>query len=180
MPRSNFSPKKYLSDQQFDRLYSYCEKHMEEKEGLFIMLALKTGARCQELLNLTNDHLFKEKIKGKHHYSIEVFGVKGSKDRVIPIPANIYQRLVVRGYENKGKLFPMSYARVHQFWRDFTPDSKKTFHSLRHTFGMRLYRETKDILLVKYALGHKDVQNTMVYLDYVGFQDDLRKVGGLG
>lgn len=38
-----------------------------------------------------------------------------------------------------------------------------TFHSLRHTFAMRLFAETKDLLLVKAKLGHKSVRSTEVY-----------------
>ncbi|HUX17503.1 MAG TPA: tyrosine-type recombinase/integrase [Phycisphaerae bacterium] len=38
-----------------------------------------------------------------------------------------------------------------------------TFHALRHTFGMWLYRETRDIVLVKTKLGHCSVQTTEEY-----------------
>ena len=37
------------------------------------------------------------------------------------------------------------------------------FHSLRHTFAMRLYAETKDLFLVKRMLGHRSVKSTEVY-----------------
>lgn len=38
-----------------------------------------------------------------------------------------------------------------------------TFHSLRHTFAMRLYATTKDLRLVQRALGHSSVRSTEVY-----------------
>lgn len=38
-----------------------------------------------------------------------------------------------------------------------------TFHSLRHTFAMRLYAETKDLFLTQRMLGHKSVRSTEVY-----------------
>ena len=38
-----------------------------------------------------------------------------------------------------------------------------TFHSLRHTFAMRLYAETKDLFLVQRMLGHRSVRTTEVY-----------------
>jgi len=37
------------------------------------------------------------------------------------------------------------------------------FHSLRHTYAIKLYSETKDILLVQKALGHRDLRSTLVY-----------------
>lgn len=37
------------------------------------------------------------------------------------------------------------------------------FHSLRHTFAMRLYAATKDWDLVKQKLGHADLETTQIY-----------------
>ncbi len=39
-----------------------------------------------------------------------------------------------------------------------------TVHSLRHTFGTRLYRKTKDLILVGKAMGHKTIEATRVYV----------------
>jgi integrase/recombinase XerC len=41
-------------------------------------------------------------------------------------------------------------------------------HSLRHTFGSRLYRKTRDLVLVGRAMGHKTVEATLIYVH----QDD--------
>lgn len=37
------------------------------------------------------------------------------------------------------------------------------FHSLRHTFAMRLYDRTRDLFLVQEKLGHRSVKSTEVY-----------------
>jgi integrase/recombinase XerC len=39
-----------------------------------------------------------------------------------------------------------------------------TVHSLRHTFGTRLYRKTHDLVLVGKAMGHRSVEATRVYV----------------
>lgn len=39
-----------------------------------------------------------------------------------------------------------------------------TVHSLRHTFGSRLYRRTKDLVLVGKAMGHRTVEATRIYV----------------
>jgi len=39
------------------------------------------------------------------------------------------------------------------------------FHSLRHTFAMRVYARTKDLLLVKKLLGHRSINSTLVYAE---------------
>lgn len=38
-----------------------------------------------------------------------------------------------------------------------------TFHSLRHTFAMRAYRDTRDLFLVQRMLGHASVSTTEIY-----------------
>lgn len=38
-----------------------------------------------------------------------------------------------------------------------------TFHSLRHTFAMRAYAESRDLFLVQRMLGHSSVQTTEIY-----------------
>ena len=38
-----------------------------------------------------------------------------------------------------------------------------TFHSLRHTFAMRLYAETRDLFLVQKMLGHRSIKTTEIY-----------------
>ena len=40
---------------------------------------------------------------------------------------------------------------------------KIKLHTLRHYYACKLYHETKDILLVKSKLGHRNIANTMVY-----------------
>jgi len=42
---------------------------------------------------------------------------------------------------------------------------KITFHSLRHWKATMEYHRTKDIIHVKKILGHRNIQNTMKYID---------------
>jgi len=76
---------------------------------------------------------------------------------------------------SSGSLFPISYHRLYQIWHQYRPVAKK-FHSLRHTFAIRLYRKTKDLRLVQVALGHRNITNTMIYADYIYSQQELRKL----
>jgi len=39
-----------------------------------------------------------------------------------------------------------------------------TVHTLRHTFGTLLYKQTKDLMLVRRAMGHSNIESTLVYL----------------
>ena len=40
-----------------------------------------------------------------------------------------------------------------------------SFHTLRHFKGTIEYHKSKDILRVKYILGHKNIRNTLIYMD---------------
>jgi integrase len=50
--------------------------------------------------------------------------------------------------------------------------SKITFHTFRHWGATMLYAKTKDILLVKQKLGHRYIENTMVYTQLINFESD--------
>ena len=53
------------------------------------------------------------------------------------------------------------------------PQLKKfRLYDLRHYFATMLYRKTKLILLVKAKLGHKRIENTMIYTHLVNFSEE--------
>lgn len=43
-------------------------------------------------------------------------------------------------------------------------------HAARHTVGVRLYRQTKDVLLVRRMLGHANLKDTLIYAE-ASFED---------
>jgi site-specific recombinase XerD len=43
------------------------------------------------------------------------------------------------------------------------PKDKQHFHTLRHTCGVDLYGATTDLRFVMHWLGHKQIQNTVIY-----------------
>lgn len=48
---------------------------------------------------------------------------------------------------------------------------KITLHTFRHFYASKLYHNTKDILLVKERLGHRNIKNTMVYTSLVEWEE---------
>lgn len=141
------------------------------RDPLLLELALKTGARASELLALRHVDL--------NIYDATVFirGIKGSNDRELPLAKPLFSRLMAYAAvaDRKSDLFPIGYHRLRQIWDWYRPAPKK-FHSLRHTFAIRLYQKTKDIRLVQVALGHRNITNTMVYADYIYSQQELKKL----
>ena len=47
-----------------------------------------------------------------------------------------------------------------------------TFHTLRHFKATMEYHKTKDILHVMQILGHKNINNTLIYTQLINFKDD--------
>lgn len=172
MSRYSLNKNKYLLEPEVQELLRLMDKFYstDPRNTLLILLALKTGARAQELLNL--------KVGDLNAYDETVFiqGIKGSNDREIPLDSALFQKVMKHAQGVKGiRLFDLSYARLYQIWEIYRPIKKK-FHSLRHTFAIQIYQKTKDIRLVQVALGHRNVMNTMIYADYVYSQQELRRL----
>lgn len=146
---------------------AYLMKRLDKtRDGLMIKLALKTGARAQELLNIKATDLSVD--------SVFIHGLKGSFDREIPIDKNFVKDLLALEHGPKGELFDITYPRLVQIWETWRP-AKKPFKATRHTFAVELYKDTRDIRLVQLALGHKSINNTLVYAALVDGQEKLRE-----
>jgi integrase len=50
--------------------------------------------------------------------------------------------------------------------------SKITFHTLRNWGATMLFHKTKNIIYVQQKLGHKCIENTMVYTQLINFESD--------
>ena len=161
---------KYLLEPEFERLTFILNSFLnkDKRNCLLMFLALYTGARAQEILNLKTDDF------DPHDEIVFIRGLKNSNDREIPIPSWLFKECLKIKPVN-GFLFPITYNRLLQIWHMYRPVHKK-FHSLRHTFAIRLYKKTKDLRLVQVALGHRNITNTMIYADYIYTQQEMRKL----
>jgi integrase len=168
--RYSLNKNKYLLDQEIERLEHILKsfKESDPRNATLLELALRTGARASELLMIRAQDL------DDSQETVFLHGLKGSNDRELPIPAPLFKRLRSLS-PSQGLVFPISYNRLRQIWELYRPVNK-TFHCLRHTFAIRLYKKTKDIRLVQFALGHRNIANTMIYAEYVYSQQELRKI----
>lgn len=163
---------KYLLAPEVQKLRQLLRDFMakDTRNCLLLELALRTGARAQELLNVQKFDL------NPYDQSVLIRGLKGSNDREIPVAADYFQQLHRFSEGQPGnKVFPISYDRLYQIWEVYRPIPKK-FHSLRHTFAIELYQRTRDLRLVQVALGHRNIQNTMIYADYLYSVQELKRL----
>jgi integrase len=161
------------------------------KNACALYLLYETGARANEFLNLTLDDIQKSKLNDKetikinhepylitHSYSLHIKGLKGSNDRLAHLSNTasfVLDKLLSLNKKDSGKITALSYAGLRKAFTHFAPKTQ-TLHSLRHTRAIDVYKHTKDIHLCKYLLGHKSIQNTMIYVDFVENREKLKKV----
>ena len=99
---------------------------------------------------------------------------KGSNPRILPISDKLIAMLNELP-RTKQTVFPQcNHALRSRYAKQRKTASLKlqnprirqiSFHTLRHFKGTTEYHATKDILHVKYILGHKDIKSTMIYIN---------------
>lgn len=159
----NITSQKYHTKQELELLKGVLGW---DRDSLLVRTAQRTGAREIELTQITKSDM------NPVTCTIYIRGAKGSLDREISIPQDLFNALYSLPSHT---LFPISTSRVRQIWYKIRPFNKK-FHCFRHMFAIALYRATKDIMLVKQALGHVNIANTMVYAAAVDYEENMAKI----
>ena len=135
-----------------------------KKLGTFLQLLKETGARPGEIQRLTWADIDFERR------TVRIKPLKGSLPRILPISLKAIEML-----KNLPKKSERIFARViyGTFDKQRRNAAKKLanprilqihFHTFRHWKATMEYHKTKDILYVKQLLGHKNIQNTLIYI----------------
>jgi integrase len=145
------------------------------KTATFLQLLKETGMRCGEAFMLKwTDFNFENR-------SVDVTPEKGSEPRQLKTST---QLIAMLNTLPKDKDQPFACSQIH-FARAFRRQRKRIsnklgnprilkihFHTLRHWKATTEYAKTKDILHVMKILGHKNIQNTLLYTQLITFQND--------
>lgn len=171
--RYELNKNKYLNDDEQKVLQLTLTNYRDTdfRDTTLIWLALNCGGRAQEILNLRAEDL--------DHSEKTAFirGLKDSDDRAIPLPPWLFKRVahIANGGAAQDPIFDISYSRFRQIWEHYRPVKTKTLHCLRHTFAINVYRRSKDLLALRVALGHRSINNTMIYSNYVFKTSELKR-----
>ncbi len=159
---------KYLDDDELRHLEYVLRSHVDRstRDCLMLLTLLHTGARASEALAIEKKDL--------SNGTVLIRGLKGSDDREVPLPQDLYRRLCSFAPDT-GRLFPITYKRLFQVWEIYRPCRKK-LHSLRHTFAITQLRKHGRIDVIRKLLGHRSIANTMIYADYAYTQAEFRKL----
>ena len=146
--------------------------HAPEKLSLMLSISKETGLRPIELCNLKVRDIDFERCL------IHPSTAKHGAARVLKINRKTIERL--RAYISKKKrniddnIFntsPQQYGKSFRYHRNklyqklADPEIKQiTLYSLRHFYACKLYKQTKNILLVKEKLGHAKIETTLIYV----------------
>jgi integrase len=153
--------------------------HASKKYALIYTIIKECGLRPVEVASLTLNDVDLEKgilsVTTAKHGSPRAFKLA---DKTIAI-FNSYVKS--KNFGLSDKLFPCAGVICNTYGRLRTSLAKKLddvelhkmrLYDLRHYYATMLYHRTKDILLVKEKLGHKNINNTLIYTHLVSFDGE--------
>jgi site-specific recombinase XerD len=133
-----------------------------ERDRMLFVLMLGSGIRIGSALALEADDVDLERGE------LQLRTTKGNCPVSVPLSRAICDHL--RGYlagRPRGLLFPISsrhaQRRLEQWCERAGIEHRVRPHDLRHSFAIRIYRKTRDLLLVQAALRHRSIASTTVY-----------------
>jgi len=151
-------------ESEVDALIAGCGK----KVSVFLQLLKETGMRCGEAWNLKWTDI------DMVNQTVRVEPEKGSEPRIFKVSNNFINMLNCLE-KNRERIF--GYGSVNYLRRTFQRQRKRlaykfgnprllqiTLHTLRHWKATMEYHKTKDILHVMRVLGHKNIKNTLLYV----------------
>lgn len=174
---------RFLTDTERNSLLSTCKSSEWNRLFLLVLMALTTGARQGELLNLQwKDIDFNAK-------TAHLWMTKNGEQRLLPLTDGVIAEL--KHFRGIGIIFPSErnpskpfYFRKH--WTKALIDSKIEdfrFHDLRHSSASFLAMNGATLQEIADILGHKNLQMTMRYSHLcIGHKAKLidRIMGGIG
>jgi integrase len=146
-----------------------------QRISTYLQLLKETGMRCGEASQLKWTDFDLE------NRSVRITPEKGSNPRILPLSTKLIDMLnalikktntvfgvssdlMRRNYskQRKAVAYKLKNPRILQI----------TFHTFIHWKATMEYYKTRDILHVKEILGHRSLNNTMLYTQLIGFKDD--------
>lgn len=164
LPENN-ARTRFLSQTEISRLLSACAVSPWERLHLLVLMAITTGARRSELLNLTWQDI---DLKRKQ----AVLDATKNGERRILVLTNEVSESLMMFRQKDGFLFPHPrdpYSRFKNFDKHWLNAMERAgiknfrFHDLRHTCASLLASQGVSLLAISDVLGHKSITMTKRY-----------------
>jgi len=144
--------------------------------AVFLQALKETGARCGEAFALKWTDI--DTVSN----TVNITPEKGSNPRIFKI-SNKLAAMITNLPKKTLKIF--NYKNTFYLRKTFIKQRRRIayklgnlrmlqihFHTFRHWKATMEYHKTKDILHVMQILGHKNINNTLIYTQLVNFQND--------
>jgi len=167
-----WNPPRYTRQEKIPFIPSEAELNMligasNRELSVFLQGLKETGADPGELAAVTPKDINAEARTVTLNHP-----VKGHRPRLLTVPQGLIRRLQAIS-NGSGLIFDYTQLRNAFMYKRRTAAHKLmnprlleiTFTTFRHWFGTMEYHRTKDILHVQRLLGHKSIQNTLIYID---------------
>jgi integrase len=156
------------TEQEIDLLIASCGR----TTATILQTIKETGMRIGELTKLTPIDI--DAIRK----TINITPEKGSNPRILPISDKLINMISTLQKDPRAT-YKTLFQNHKDTLRDYLSNQRKevanklsnprikkiSFHTLRHWKGTMEYHKTKDIMHVKYVLGHKAITSTMIYIN---------------
>ena len=156
---------RYLSDNERKRLFKACRASKWELLYLLVLMAITTGARRGELLNLRWSNIdFKKQVA-------YVQNTKNGEAKVLPLTTDVINELQVFNQNDSSLIFaskitPSKPYVFYKTWKRAVEEAELIdfrFHDLRHTTASYLAQSGATLLEIADVLGHKQIEVTKRY-----------------
>jgi integrase/recombinase XerD len=159
------------TEAELDQLIAGCSRRL----AIFLQMLKETGMRCGEACQLkwTDIDLVNN--------SVRVTPEKGGNPRNLRISNKLVSMLNempkddIKAFTHNTDRWIRNLARQRKRIAAKLKNPRLTqitFHTFRHWKATMEYHKTKDILHVKELLGHKSINNTLLYTQLVTFKED--------
>lgn len=166
-PKKEKGRLRYLNEDELQRLLQECQNSENKILYMIVVLALSTGARKSEIMNLETSNI---DLKSERIYLEQT---KNNTRRALPLKHQALQlmkeHMKIRRLDTK-LLFPGTDPQkpydIRTAWEQALKRAKIEnfrFHDLRHTAASYLAMNGASLLTIADILGHKNIQMTQRY-----------------
>ena len=156
---------RYLSDNERNRLFKACRASKWDKLYLLVLMAITTGARRGELLNLRWNNIDYSK------QTAYVLTSKNGEAKVLPLTSSVIEELNRFNKKDDSLIFcseikpdkPYFFFKQWKRVREAAELNDFRFHDLRHTTASYLAQNGATLLEIADVLGHKQIEVTKRY-----------------